>query len=69
LENELLNDINQNSSLRKDKYLTPNINTRSKVPNKLSGAAYSAVNNHSSPYYHERNNTIKSSNPTKRTQL
>jgi hypothetical protein len=61
-----MNEINTTSSIRKDKYQTPNMNSRSKVPNKLSGAAYSAVNNQSSPYYHERNNGIKSSNPSKR---
>ncbi len=64
-----MNEINNTPSIRKDKFLTPNINTRTKVTHKLSGAAYGAANNNSSPYYHERNTGIKSSNPSKRNQL
>lgn len=44
---------------RKDnsKYMTPNLQGKSKVVNKLNAAAYGKNNN--GPYYHERNNNSK----------
>lgn len=38
LENELMNEINE--SMRKDKYMTPNLQGKAKAVNKLNAAAY-----------------------------
>ena len=51
-----MNEINESMS-RKDKYMTPNLQGKSKLVNKLNAAAYGASNkaNSNAPYFHERN--------------
>lgn len=58
-----MNEINESMS-RKEKYMTPNLQGKSKLVNKLNAAAYgnsqpkSSSNN--APYFHERNTMGKS---------
>ncbi len=53
-----MNEINESMS-RKDnnKYMTPNIQGKSKLVNKLNAAAYgnSQPKSNNAPYFHERN--------------
>ena len=47
-----MNEINE--SMRKDKYMTPNLQGKAKAINKLNAAAYGKSGNNA-PYFHERN--------------
>ena len=49
-----MNEINESIN-RKDKYMTPNLQGKSKVVNKLNAAAYGGNNRKNAPYFHERN--------------
>lgn len=55
MEQELINEVNE--SMRKDKYMTPNLQGKAKAINKLNAAAYGKQQNNA-PYFHERNSKI-----------